>query len=138
MKRNHIISALALALTIAPPVCMSAETGTCRVSLTQDPLVMRLGKDEFRIAFGLDGTDCKKNGCAGKIKYHTTWEGEDGTRNTEQKSVNFAIPSGAERSLTVDRSYFDSGEARQTTQVVRVDVGDISCSDQPDKELAGR
>ena len=28
------------------------------VSLTQEPLIMRLNKDEFRIAFGINGERC--------------------------------------------------------------------------------
>jgi len=108
------------------------------VSLTQDPLVMRMGKDEFRIAFGLDAASCKETGCTGSIRYNTTWETEDGIRSTEQKTVTFNIPDGAERSLSVDRSYFDTAEAKHTTKVVGVDVSQISCDGPPQTDLASR
>ena len=115
----------------------AAESNACRVTLTQDPLVMRIGKDEFRIAFGLDGTTCRGTGCSGVIKYRATWQAEDGTRNTEDKAVRFDIPQDAERSLTVDRSYFDEGEAQHTVEVVNVDVAQINCSSAPAK-VVGR
>src|SRR6202041_846848 len=38
------------------------------VSLTQDPLVMRLNKDEFRIAFGINGERCGANGGSGMTR----------------------------------------------------------------------
>lgn len=138
MKRSNNIIAFALALAALPCASAVAADDSCKVSLTQDPLVMRVGKDEFRIAFGLDGASCKDSGCSGVIKYNTTWEAEDGTRSTEQKSVSFEIPNGAQRSLSVDRSYFDNGEARHTTQVVGVSVDRISCDGAAPKELASR
>ena len=138
MKRTNKIIAFGLALAALPCAGAVAADNVCGVSLTQDPLVMRVGKDEFRIAFGLDGAACKDSGCSGVIRYNTTWEAEDGTRNTEQKSVSFEIPNGAARSLSVDRSYFDNGEARHTTKVVDVSVDQISCGGQSPKELASR
>jgi hypothetical protein len=138
MKRTNKLAAMAMALAATPFASAFAETGTCSVSLTQDPLVMRVGKDEFRIAFGLDGASCKDSGCSGVIKYNTTWETEDGTRNTEQKSVSFNIPNGAERSISVDRHYFDTAEAQHTTQVVSVNVDQISCGDSRERGFASR
>jgi hypothetical protein len=129
---------LAFAFAALPCTGAFASEGTCSVSLTQDPLVMRIGKDEFRIAFGLDAASCKENGCSGSIRYNTTWETEDGVRSTEQKTVAFHIPDGAERSLSVDRSYFDTAEAKHTTKVVGVDVSQISCDSQPQTGLASR
>lgn len=129
---------LAFALVALPCTGAFASEGTCSVSLTQDPLVMRIGKDEFRIAFGLDASSCKETGCTGSIRYNTTWETEDGLRSTEQKTVAFNIPDGAERSLSVDRSYFDTAEAKHTTKVVGVDVSQISCDSQPQSGLASR
>lgn len=137
MKSTKNLFAVAL-MTLLPWTCALAQPGTCGVTLTQDPLVMRIGKDEFRIAFGLDAATCREAGCSGLIKYKATWQAEDGTRNSEQKSVGFSIPSGAERSLTVDRSYFDNGEAQHTTEVVNVDVAEISCNADAAKGLAGR
>jgi hypothetical protein len=125
------------ALTALPCAGAFAQ-GTCSVGLTQDPLVMRLGKDEFRIAFGLDATSCKDEGCAGTIKYNTTWETEDGLRSTEQKTVSFSIPSGAARSLSVDRNYFDTAEAQHTTKVVSVSVDEINCGGGAATGLASR
>jgi hypothetical protein len=129
---------LAFAFAALPCTGAFASEGTCSVKLTQDPLVMRLGKDEFRIAFGLDAASCRETGCTGSIRYNTTWETEDGVRSTEQKTVTFNIPDGAERSLSVDRSYFDTAEAKHTTKVVGVDVSQISCDGAPQTGLASR
>jgi len=129
---------LAFAFAALPCTGAFASEGTCSVSLTQDPLVMRIGKDEFRIAFGLDAASCKETGCTGSIRYNTTWETEDGIRSTEQKTVTFHIPDGAERSLSVDRSYFDTAEAKHTTNVVGVDVSQITCDGAPQTGLASR
>ena len=138
MSSKKKLLSLAFAFAALPCSGAFATEGTCSVSLTQDPLVMRLGKDEFRIAFGLDASSCKDGGCSGSIRYNTTWETEDGSRMTEQKTVTFAIPEGAERSLSVDRSYFDTAEAKHTTKVVGVDVSQISCEGAPQTGLASR
>ena len=133
---NRLYPFAAATLFLALPLASAADEApapACKVTLTQDPLVMRLGKDEFRIAFGLDGSTCRGAGCAGVIRYSATWQAEDGTRNTEQKSVRYEIPEAAERSLTVDRSYFDEGEAQHMVEVVSVDVSQISCSNSPVK-----
>ena len=137
MQRKKF-STLVLALSVLPLGSAFAAPATCGVSLTQDPLVMRVGKDEFRIAFGLDAASCKETGCTGSIRYNTTWETEDGIRSTEQKTVTFNIPDGAERSLSVDRSYFDTAEAKHTTKVVGVDVSQITCDGPPQTGLASR
>ena len=135
---NRLNTLVAAALLVGLPLAgAAAEAPACKVALTRDPLVMRLGKDEFRIAFGLDGASCRGTGCSGVIKYNATWEAEDGTRNTEQKSVRFEIPEDAERSLIVDRSYFDEGEGMHTVDVVSVDIAQISCDAAPVK-VAGR
>ena len=136
MKSTNLLTVVLMSLM--PWTCTLAQPGTCGVTLNQDPLVMRLGKDEFRIAFGLDAATCMDAGCTGLIKYKATWQAEDGTHNSEQKSVGFRIPSGAERSLTVDRSYFDNGEAQHTTEIVGVEVAEISCSADTEKGLADR
>lgn len=138
MKTKTKLLSLAFALVALPSAGAFATEGTCSVNLTQDPLVMRIGKDEFRIAFGLDAASCKDSGCTGSIRYNTTWETEDGVRNTEQRTVAFNIPNGAERSLSVDRSYFDTAEAQHTTKVVGVDVSQINCDGAPQSGLASR
>src|SRR5215831_166021 len=92
MNGKKKLLSLAFAFAALPCSGAFAAEGTCSVGLTQDPLVMRLGKDEFRIAFGLDAKSCMESGCTGTIRYNTTWETEDGTRTTEQKSVTFNIP----------------------------------------------
>jgi hypothetical protein len=135
--RNKLMS-LMFALAAVPAAGAYAAPGTCSVNLTQDPLVMRIGKDEFRIAFGLDAAACKDSGCSGSISYDTTWETEDGQRSTERKTVAFNIPDGAERSLSVDRSYFDTAEAQHTTKVVKVDVSQIRCDSGAQTGLASR
>ena len=138
MSSKKKLLSLAFAFAALPCSAAFATEGTCSVSLTQDPLVMRLGKDEFRIAFGLDGAACQGSGCNGTISYDTTWQDENGNRTTERHSVSYAIPNGAQRSLSVDRNYFDDGEAQHTTDVVSVSVDKISCGDAGKSEIASR
>jgi hypothetical protein len=126
MKRSTPFIALALTGLLAQAAA-SDPSGSCKVRLTHDPLVMRVGKDEFRVAFGLDGSACGDSGCAGTIRYKATWRSDDGVSQTAQRAVSYAIPEGAPRSLTVDRSYFDDGVAHHTTEIVNVDVAQISC-----------
>ena len=136
--QRKILSGLLLALSALPLASATAAPAMCSVSLTQEPLVMRVGKDEFRIAFGLDAASCREDGCSGSIRYDTTWQTDDGQQSTERKTVAFDIPAGAERSLSVDRHYFDTAEAQHTTKVVGVAVDQISC-DNPDRSgLASR
>ncbi|HEX3121962.1 MAG TPA: hypothetical protein VHQ21_01570 [Rhodanobacteraceae bacterium] len=137
MKRKNL-SSLLLALAILPLGSAFAAPTTCGVSLTQEPLVLRIGKDEFRIAFGLDAATCHENGCSGSIRYDATWQTDDGQRSTERKTVAFDIPAGAERSLSVDRHYFDTAEAQHTTQIVGVAVEQISCDGADRSSLASR
>ena len=137
MQRNKF-SALVLALSVLPLGSAFAAPATCGVSLTQDPLVMRVGKDEFRIAFGLDAASCHESGCSGSIRYDATWQTDDGQQSTERKTVAFDIPAGAERSLSVDRHYFDTAEAQHTTQIVGVAVDQISCDSAERSSLASR
>jgi hypothetical protein len=98
-----------------------------RVSLTQAPLVMRLSKDEFRIAFGVDGARCFPNGCHGLIRYRVHWTAADGTARSEVKRVNYAVFPRARRSVAVDRQYFDTAEGEHTTEIVTVSVDVITC-----------
>jgi hypothetical protein len=136
MKRKNL-SRLLLALSVLPLGNAIAAPATCGVSLTQAPLVMRVGKDEFRIAFGLDAASCQE-GCSGSIRYDATWQTDDGQQSTERKTVAFDIPAGAERSLSVDRHYFDTAEAQHTTQIVGVAVDQISCDSSDRSSLASR
>jgi len=137
MKRKNL-SSLLLALAVLPLGSAFAAPATCGVSLTQQPLVLRIGKDEFRIAFGLDAASCHESGCSGSIRYDATWQTDDGQRSTERKTVAFDIPAGAERSLSVDRHYFDTAEAQHTTQIVGVAVEQISCDSADRGNLASR
>ena len=137
MQRKKF-SMLVLALSVLPFGSAFAAPATCGVSLTQDPLVMRVGKDEFRIAFGLDAASCRESGCSGSIRYDATWQTDDGELSTERKTVTFDIPAGAERSLSVDRHYFDTAEAQHTTQIVGVAVDQISCDSSERSSLASR
>ena len=137
MQRKKF-STLVLALSVLPFGSAFAAPATCGVSLTQDPLVMRVGKDEFRIAFGLDAASCQESGCSGSIRYDATWQTDDGQQSTERKTVAFDIPAGAERSLSVDRHYFDTAEAQHMTQIVGVAVDQISCVSTDRSSLASR
>lgn len=102
------------------------------VSLTQDPLVMRLSKDEFRIAFGINGERCASNGCNGLIRYRVDWKTLDGTKRSEIKQVHYTVSPRASRTITVDRQYFDTAEGENTTDVVKVSVNMITCHDGVD------
>jgi hypothetical protein len=99
------------------------------VSLTQDPLVMRLNKDEFRIAFGINGERCRENGCNGMIRYRVDWKTADGTIRSEIKHVNYIVSPLAPRTIAVDRQYFDTAEGQHTTDVVKVSIDAITCRD---------
>jgi hypothetical protein len=98
------------------------------VSLTQDPLIMRLNKDEFRIAFGINGERCGGNGCSGIIHYRVDWKTADGETRRESKHVHYTVSPSAPRTIAVDRQYFDTAEGQQTTDVVKVSVDAISVS----------
>ena len=99
------------------------------VSLTQEPLVMRLSKDEFRIAFGINAERGAPNGCNGVIRYRVDWKTEDGVSRSEVKLVNYTVSPRASRAIAVDRQYFHTAEGQHTTEVVRVRVGRITCLD---------
>jgi hypothetical protein len=99
------------------------------VSLTQDPLVMRLSKDEFRIAFGLQAEQGAAQGCNGVIRYRVDWKTEDGITRSETRLVSYTVSPRASRAITVDRQYFDTAEGQHTTDVVKVSVDRITCLD---------
>lgn len=99
------------------------------VSLTQEPLVMRLSKDEFRIAFGINAERAAPYGCNGVIRYRVDWKTEDGVKRSEARLVNYTVSPHASRAITVDRQYFDTAEGQHTTEVVKVSVDKITCLD---------
>ena len=99
------------------------------VSLSQDPLIMRLNKDEFRIAFGINGERCGANGCSGMIRYRVDWKTDDGATRSEIKNVSYTVAPRTRRTIAVDRQYFDTAEGQHTTDVVKVSVDAITCHD---------
>jgi hypothetical protein len=127
-----------LALALLPTVSVFAASESCSVSLSQDPVVIRVGKDEFRIAFGLNGEQCASNGCNGTIDYSAAWKTDDGVARSEQKHLSYSIPDGAKRSLVVDRHYFDTSEGKHTTDVTKVSVDSVSCEASTARATAAR
>lgn len=126
------------------PLCLVALAATSAgaapapklaVSLTQAPLVMRLDKDEFRIAFGINGERCAVNGCYGLVRYRVGWKTAEGATREEVKQISYAVSPGASRTVTVDRQYFDTGEGQHTTDIVKVRVEKITCRDGVDARL---
>ncbi len=112
--------AVAAAAVAAPPAQRS-------ISVTHEPLVMRLSKDEFRIAFGVNGEHCGANGGTGLIQYRVDWKTPDGTTRTERKHVSFTVSPLATRTIAVDRQYFDTAEGQHMTDVVKVHIDAITC-----------
>jgi hypothetical protein len=90
---------------------------------------MRLNKDEFRIAFGINGERCGDNGCNGIIRYRVEWKTADGTTRSEIKHVSYTVSPRAPRTIAVDRQYFDTAEGQHTTDVVKVSIDAITCRD---------
>ncbi len=113
-----------------PALGSTADSPSARsASLTQDPLVMRLSKDEFRIAFGVNAQGCASNGCSGVIHYRVKWKTEQGTVMSEFRRVSYNVLPHSSRTMTVDRQYFDTAEGAHTTAVVKVTVDTITCLD---------
>src|SRR6202011_413560 len=109
----------------APALKRAAPALKRSVSLTQKPLVMRLDKDEFRVAFGIDAGRFASNGGNGVIRYRVDWQTEDGTARSDIKRVKYTVSPGASRTITVDHQYFDTAEGAHTTDVVKVSVEKI-------------
>jgi hypothetical protein len=107
----------------------ATAASTPLISLTQSPLVMRLSKDEFRIAFGINGERCSANGCHGLIRYRVQWKTDDGVTRSEVKRVDYTVFAHTGRSIAVDRQYFDTAEGQHTTEIVAVNVDLITCHD---------
>jgi len=99
------------------------------VAVSEGPLVMRLNKDEFRIAFGVQGESCAARGCHGQIRYRVHWRTEDGAAHFEAKAVNYAIVPRSGRTIAVDRQYFDTAEGAHTTEVIAVSVEDVTVTE---------
>jgi hypothetical protein len=131
MPRYLTAMLIAAAGTLAWPALGSASDSPAErsASLAQDPLVMRLSKDEFRIAFGVNAQGCVSNGCNGVIHYRVEWKTEDGTLISEFKRVSYNVLPHSLRTMTVDRQYFDTAEGAHTTNVVKVTVDMITCVD---------
>ena len=122
---NAISCCLILASAAVPATSVSEPL----VSLTQSPLVMRISKDEFRIAFGINGEQCAAKGCHGFIRYRVDWRTEDGVARSEVKLVDYTVLAHSGRSIAVDRQYFDTAEGQHVTEVVAVSVDLITCHD---------
>lgn len=123
-----------ISLSFIALVAMSATAGAAAsnqrsVSLTQEPVVMRLNKNEFRIAFGIHGEHCLQNGCSGLIRYRVNWTTDDGIARSETKHVAYTVLPNSGRTITVDRQYFDTAEGQHTTEVVKVSVDRITSVD---------
>ena len=97
---------------------------------------MRLSKDEFRIAFGINAERCASSaqGCNGVIRYRVDWMTEDGTTRSETRRLSYTVAPQSRRSLAVDRQYFDTAEGAHTTHVVKVSVKLITCVDGADAD----
>jgi hypothetical protein len=111
------------------PCAYATTASEHAISLTQDPLVMRLNKDEFRIAFGINGERCAPKGCNGLIRYRVRWQTTDGTRHSEIKQVSYTVLPEVGRTIAVDRQYFDTAEGAHTTDVVKISIDAITCRD---------
>jgi hypothetical protein len=114
-------------VSLMSAAAQAAQAAVPAVSLTQEPLVMRMSKDEFRIAFGIDAGRCSASGCYGVIRYRVRWRAEDGTTGSDLKQVAFAVAPNAPRSIVVDRQYFDTAEAEHTTEITQVSIDRIIC-----------
>lgn len=122
------ISLPLMAIATLTAGAMAAGAAEPPASLTQDPIVMRLSKDEFRIAFGIDARRCAANGGNGIIRYHVDWKADDGTTRSETKLVNYTVSPSAGRTIAVDRQYFHASEGQHRTDVVTVKVDSITCA----------
>jgi hypothetical protein len=96
------------------------------VLLSSDPLVMRLNKDEFRIAFGIEAKSCMAHGCNGTVHYRVNWKASDGTARTELRQVSYAVAPNYDHTIAVDRQYLDTSEGAHTVDVVKVSVDKIT------------
>jgi hypothetical protein len=121
-----LLAGLVLALALGDAI--AADAPVCAVTVTNEPVIIRMNKDEFRIAFGVAGDQCADGGCAGAIRYKATWKTDDGAQSVDSKVLSYDIPSGSKQSIAVDRHYFDTSEGKHTTDLVDVRVDDVSCA----------
>jgi hypothetical protein len=131
-KTFFLVAATALLYALSPVRAIGSGLGdrpeaTPAVSLSQSPLVMRMGKDEFRLAFGINSVGCTRSGCYGAIRYRVSWKAEDGTTRSDIREVGYTVLPHDARSITFDRQYFDTAEGAHTTDVVEVTVARITC-----------
>jgi hypothetical protein len=126
MKLQSMFLMIAVAAGTGP-VAFAAPPESA-VMLTGDPVVMRLSKDEFRIAFGIEGRSCKQ-GCNGSVRYRVDWKASDGTARTERKEVHYTVSPGTARTIAVDRQYLDTAEGAHTVDIVNVKVDTITRRD---------
>lgn len=127
MKSTILTLIAMLPFAMLPVGNAAAVSAACSVTVNDQPVVMRIGKDEFRIAFGVNADACQ-SGCSGTIRYQAAWRTDDGVTNVDRKQLSYSIPDGATRSIAVDRHYFDTAEGKHTTDIVHVSVDDVSCS----------
>jgi hypothetical protein len=127
MKPTALSVIAMAALCIGAHAARAAAVPEHVVVLTQDPLIMRLSKDEFRIAFGINGERCGAQGCSGMIRYRVDWRTPDGTTRSEIRHVTYTVSPNASRTIAVDRQYFDTAEGQHTTDVLKVSVDSITC-----------
>jgi hypothetical protein len=125
---NRVTAAL-LAALLAPTLAAAADAAPRTARVIQEPLVMRLSKDEFRIAFGIEAPRCAARGCSGQIHYRIAWRTDDGTQVVETRRVSYSVPANYGRTMIVDRQYLDTAEGAHTTEVVAVTVKRITCQD---------
>ncbi|HTT43206.1 MAG TPA: hypothetical protein VMG33_09045 [Steroidobacteraceae bacterium] len=118
---------LAGMLAVLTATGQASEPGGPTATVSHGPLVMRLSKDEFRIAFGINARPCSPDGCHGVIRYRVIWLADDGSAGTESKQVNYVILPNSSRTITVDRQYFDTAEGEHTVELTRVNVNQITC-----------
>ena len=118
-----------IALLAASAGADAADKSARSVSLTQTPLVMRLDKNEFRIAFGINGERCAPTGCQGLIRYRVDWKAVDGVVRSERKQVNYVISPNAGRTIAVGHEVFDAAGGGHVTDIVKVKVDEITCGD---------
>lgn len=124
-KISLALAALAALACIAASASQAGGAGRS-VSLSQEPLVLRVSNDEFRIAFGLNGQGCAA-GCSGIIRYRVDWRAAGGQTRSEIRHVSYVVSPQAPRTIAVDRQYFHRGESRDTTEIVKVRVDGITC-----------
>jgi hypothetical protein len=118
---------LAGMLVLLVATAQATEPASPTASLSHGPLVMRMSKDEFRIAFGINAPPCTPQGCHGVIRYRVNWSADDGSGGAESKQVNYVILPHSSRTIAVDRQYFDTAEGEHTIELTGVNVLEITC-----------